>query len=75
MNSSNANLAKASTGLLKQAADSLAQVILGKDDQNRLALTCLVAQGDPLVEDTTGLGTTSLSHPTPQAMRRAFQGI
>jgi len=75
MNSSNANLAKASTGLLKQAADSIAQVILGKDDQIRLALTCLVAQGNLLIEDTPGVGKTTLAHTIAQVMGLDFQRI
>ena len=75
MNSSNANLAKAATGLLKQAADSIAQVILGKDDQIRLALTCLVAQGHLLIEDTPGVGKTTLAHTIAQVMGLDFQRI
>ena len=69
------NLAKASTGLLKQAADTIAQVILGKDDQIRLALTCLVAQGHLLIEDTPGVGKTTLAHTIAQVMGLDFQRI
>ena len=75
MNNSSSNLAKASTGLLKQAADSIAQVILGKDDQIRLALTCLVAQGHLLIEDTPGVGKTTLAHTIAQVMGLDFQRI
>ncbi|MCK5003388.1 MAG: AAA family ATPase [Gammaproteobacteria bacterium] len=75
MNTSSSNLAKASTGLLKQAANSIAQVILGKDDQIRLALTCLVAQGHLLIEDTPGVGKTTLAHTIAQVMGLDFQRI
>ena len=75
MNDSSSNLAKASTGLLKQAADSIAQVILGKDEQIRLALTCLVAQGHLLIEDTPGVGKTTLAHTIAQVMGLDFQRI
>lgn len=75
MNNSSSNLAKASTGLLKQAADSIAQVILGKDEQIRLALTCLVAQGHLLIEDTPGVGKTTLAHTIAQVMGLDFQRI
>jgi MoxR-like ATPase len=75
MNNSSSNLAKASTGLLKQAAESIAQVILGKDDQIRLALTCLVAQGHLLIEDTPGVGKTTLAHTIAQVMGLDFQRI
>ncbi|MDH5387041.1 MAG: AAA family ATPase [Gammaproteobacteria bacterium] len=75
MNDSSSNLTKSSTGLLKQAADSIAQVILGKDDQIRLALTCLVAQGHLLIEDTPGVGKTTLAHTIAQVMGLDFQRI
>jgi MoxR-like ATPase len=75
MNNSSSNLARASTGLLKQAAESIAQVILGKDDQIRLALTCLVAQGHLLIEDTPGVGKTTLAHTIAQVMGLDFQRI
>ncbi|MCW8831087.1 MAG: AAA family ATPase, partial [Gammaproteobacteria bacterium] len=61
--------------LLKQAADSIAQVILGKDEQIRLALTCLVAQGHLLIEDTPGVGKTTLAHTIAQVMGLDFQRI
>ncbi|MDH5711069.1 MAG: AAA family ATPase [Gammaproteobacteria bacterium] len=75
MNATNANLARASTGLLKQAAESIAHVILGKDEQIRLALTCLVAQGHLLIEDTPGVGKTTLAHTIAQVMGLDFQRI
>ena len=75
MANTGSNLAKASTGLLKQAADSIAQVILGKDEQIRLALTCLVAQGHLLIEDTPGVGKTTLAHTIAQVMGLDFQRI
>ena len=75
MNATNANLAKAATGLLKQAAESIAHVILGKDEQIRLALTCLVAQGHLLIEDTPGVGKTTLAHTIAQVMGLDFQRI
>jgi len=74
-NPSNVNLAKASTSILRQAADSIAQIILGKDDQIRLALTCLVAQGHLLIEDTPGVGKTTLAHTLAQVMGLDFQRI
>ena len=75
MTNSRSNPARASTSLLKQAADSIAQVILGKDDQIRLALTCLVAQGHLLIEDTPGVGKTTLAHTLAQVMGLDFQRI
>lgn len=37
-------------------------VILGKDHELRLALTCLLAQGHLLIEDVPGVGKTTLAH-------------
>ena len=75
MNNSGTTLAKASTALMQQAAESIAQVILGKDEQIRLALTCLVAQGHLLIEDTPGVGKTTLAHTIAQVMGLDFQRI
>ncbi len=41
---------------------ALNQVILGKDEQIRLALCCLLARGHLLIEDLPGMGKTTLSH-------------
>ena len=41
--------------------DNIAQVIQGKDEAIRLALTCLVAEGHLLIEDVPGVGKTSLA--------------
>lgn len=74
-NPAGSTLARASTQLLSQAAESIAQVILGKDEQIRLALTCLVAQGHLLIEDTPGVGKTTLAHTIAQVMGLDFQRI
>ncbi|MDT8452433.1 MAG: MoxR family ATPase [Gammaproteobacteria bacterium] len=74
-NPAGSTLARASTQLLGQAAESIAQVILGKDEQIRLALTCLVAQGHLLIEDTPGVGKTTLAHTIAQVMGLDFQRI
>lgn len=69
------NIGKASTMLLKQSADSIGQIILGKPEQVRLALTCLVARGHLLIEDMPGVGKTTLAHAIAQAMGLDFQRI
>ena len=40
----------------------LNQVILGKEVQIKLSLTCLLARGHLLIEDLPGMGKTTLSH-------------
>lgn len=69
------NIGKASTLLLKQAAESIGQIILGKPEQIRLALTCLVAKGHLLIEDMPGVGKTTLAHAIAQVMGLDFQRI
>jgi MoxR-like ATPase len=42
--------------------DHARAVILGKDHELRLALTCLLARGHLLIEDVPGVGKTTLAH-------------
>lgn len=75
MSSSVTTIRKAATSVLAQAAESIGQVILGKDEQIRLALTCLVARGHLLIEDLPGVGKTTLAHAIAQVMGLDFQRI
>jgi MoxR-like ATPase len=61
--------------VLSQAAESIGQIILGKEEQIRLALTCLVARGHLLIEDLPGVGKTTLAHAVAQVMGLDFQRI
>lgn len=45
---------------LQNVLDTLDSVILGKPDQVRLSLACVLAQGHLLVEDVPGVGKTTL---------------
>ena len=47
---------------LHAAARQVGQVVIGKDEQVRLALTCLLAGGHLLLEDLPGVGKTTLAH-------------
>ena len=49
-------------GCLGQALRALERVILGKEQQLRLALTCLLSGGHLLIEDLPGVGKTTLAH-------------
>ncbi|MBB68371.1 MAG: AAA family ATPase [Rickettsiales bacterium] len=42
--------------------DALSQKIIGKSEQLKLAVTCLLANGHLLIEDLPGMGKTTLSH-------------
>ena len=51
------------------------QVLLGKEPQVRLALTCLLARGHLLIEDLPGMGTTSLSQALARVLGLSYQRI
>lgn len=51
------------------------KVVLGKDLQVRLAVTCLLAKGHLLLEDLPGMGKTTLSQALARVMGLSFQRI
>lgn len=53
----------------------LEQVLLGKQHQIKLALTCIFAEGHLLIEDQPGMGKTSLSQAMAQSMSLSYQRI
>lgn len=48
------------------ALEALSQVLLGKEEQLKLAMTCLLAKGHLLIEDLPGMGKTTLAHALAQ---------
>lgn len=57
-----------STQLINDAIENISHVILGKHEQIKLALTCLLANGHCLIEDQPGVGKTTLAHAMAQVM-------
>jgi len=55
--------------------DGASSVLLGKDNQIRLALACLFASGHLLIEDLPGMGKTLLSHTLAQILGLEFNRI
>ena len=53
----------------------LNRVILGKDAQIRLCLTCLLARGHLLIEDIPGVGKTTLAHALAKTLGLSFQRV
>jgi MoxR-like ATPase len=51
------------------------QVLLGKEAQVRLAVTCLLARGHLLIEDLPGMGKTTLGHALARVLGLSFQRI
>ncbi|MDG2375847.1 MAG: AAA family ATPase [Woeseiaceae bacterium] len=60
---------------LDQARLSLNGIILGKDAEVSLALTCLLARGHLLIEDLPGLGKTILAQSLARVLGLNFQRI
>jgi len=54
---------------------ALAEVILGKERQIRLAVCCLLARGHLLIEDIPGVGKTTLSHALAQLLGLSYQRV
>lgn len=55
--------------------NALEQVILGKPQQLRLALSCLLANGHLLIEDVPGVGKTTLAHTFARVLGLDFKRI
>ena len=62
--------------LLTQAViTQVGGLILGKEQQVRLALACLLARGHLLIEDLPGMGKTTLAHGLAHALGLSFRRI
>lgn len=60
---------------LETAITNIANVIIGKEHQIKLALTCLLAKGHLLIEDLPGMGKTSLSHAIAKVISLEFNRV
>jgi MoxR-like ATPase len=55
--------------------ETAGRIILGKERELRLALTCLIARGHLLIEDVPGVGKTTLAHVMPRLLGLQFQRV
>jgi len=62
-------------GSLHQVLTQINGVLLGKHDQVRLAVTCLVAGGHLLIEDFPGVGKTTLAEALARSFGLAFRRV
>jgi MoxR-like ATPase len=60
---------------LHAAARQVSSVVVGKDQQVRLALTCLLAGGHLLIEDLPGVGKTTLAHALAISLGLKFNRV
>lgn len=64
---------------MKKITDAIiaktSEVILGKEQQIKLALACILAKGHLLIEDLPGMGKTTLAHTLAQVLGLQFQRV
>ncbi|MGK0445274.1 MAG: MoxR-like ATPase [Bermanella sp.] len=60
---------------LSSVLSALNSVVLGKEHQVKLALSCLLAKGHLLIEDLPGMGKTTLSHALANVLGLQYQRI
>ncbi len=60
---------------IERAIEAAGQIILGKHNQVRLALACVLARGHLLIEDLPGVGKTTLAHVLARTLGLHFQRI
>jgi len=60
---------------LHDAARQVGQIVVGKDQQVRLAFTCLLAGGHLLIEDVPGVGKTTLAHALALSLGLRFNRV
>ncbi len=60
---------------LKSLIEGISQIILGKQEVIRLAVTCLLARGHLLFEDQPGVGKTLLSQALAQSLGLQFRRV
>ncbi len=63
------------TATLAPLLAKLNEIVLDKDGQIRMALTCLLAQGHLLIEDLPGLGKTVLAHALGGTLGLQYQRV
>lgn len=61
--------------LIGATAAQLNRIILGKEHQLRLCISCLLARGHLLIEDIPGVGKTTLAHALAETLGLSYQRI
>lgn len=59
----------------QKITDTISQVVFGKKEEVKLALTCLFAGGHLLIEDRPGIGKTTLGKVLSQCLGLAFTRV
>ncbi|MCF6247335.1 MAG: MoxR family ATPase, partial [Desulfobacula sp.] len=61
--------------VLQPLLESINKIILGKEQQIKLSICCLLAKGHLLIEDIPGVGKTTLSHALAKLLGLNYQRI
>ncbi len=60
---------------IETIAEQIGTVVLGKSEQTRMALTCLLAGGHLLIEDIPGIGKTTLAKVLSRCLGLQFRRV
>lgn len=60
---------------LKDAVSTVNRIVMGKEQQVKLAFSCLLAGGHLLIEDLPGVGKTTLAHALAAVIGVRYQRI
>ena len=71
----NTDVFRMGTHLVARAVDQIGNVLLGKEQQIKLALACLLARGHLLIEDLPGMGKTIMSHALAKSLGLTYNRI
>lgn len=61
--------------LITNALSQIEKFVIGKPQQVRLALACLLAEGHLLIEDLPGMGKTTLAHVLSSSLGLSYQRV
>lgn len=61
--------------ILDKITQQMGTVLLGKETQVKLALSCLLAKGHLLIEDLPGMGKTTLAHALANMLGLSYQRV
>lgn len=71
----NAAVTSAMNDAIDETVSTIGNVLLGKEHQIKLALTCLFSRGHLLIEDLPGMGKTTLSQALARTLGLSFNRI
>ena len=60
---------------IETLVSQVSEIIVGKQDAVRLAISCVLARGHQLIEDLPGVGKTTLSHALARSLGLEFRRI